>query len=56
MVLLLMAWGPLSLMASSIGIVLLDIGAQALHVSSQSMILRSGPEPHSRLIVLYMLI
>lgn len=58
--LLLLAWGPLSLMSWSlaalmIGIVLLDVGAQALHVTSQSMILRSRPEAHSRLIGLYML-
>jgi len=57
---LLIAWGPLSLMAYSlwalvIGIVLLDLGGQALHVSNQSMIFRTRPEAHSRLVGLYML-
>ncbi|MEG1681812.1 MAG: MFS transporter, partial [Stenotrophomonas sp.] len=42
---LLLAWWPLSLMPQSLwalaaGIVLLDLGGQALHVSNQSMILR----------------
>jgi predicted MFS family arabinose efflux permease len=57
---LLLAWGPLSLMAWSLwalvlGIVLLDLGGQALHVTNQSMIFRTGLEAHSRLIGLYML-
>lgn len=57
---LLIAWGPLSLMAYSlwalvIGIVLLDLGGQALHVTNQSMIFRTRPEAHSRLVGLYML-
>lgn len=57
---LLLAWWPLSLMPASlwalaIGIVLLDLGGQALHVSNQSMILRERPEAHSRLVGLYML-
>ncbi|MBW6390067.1 MFS transporter [Billgrantia antri] len=60
LVLLLLAWWPLSLMEWSlwalvIGIVLLDLGGQALHVTNQSMILRTRPEAHSRLIGLYML-
>ncbi|WP_336167757.1 MFS transporter [Acinetobacter sp. 161(2023)] len=60
LVILLLAWGPLSLMAYSlwaivIGIVLLDLGGQALHVTNQSMILRTRPEAHSRLVGLYML-
>ena len=58
--LLVLAWWPLSLMEQSlwallIGIVLLDLGGQALHVTNQSLILRSGPETHGRLIALYML-
>jgi len=58
--LLLLAWWPLSLMAWSlwalvIGIVLLDLGGQALHVTNQSMIFRTRPEAHSRLVGLYML-
>lgn len=60
LVILLLAWGPLSLMANSlwalvIGIVLLDLGGQALHVTNQSMIFRTRPEAHSRLVGLYML-
>ena len=60
LLLLLLAWGPLSLLHSSLwalmlGIVLLDLGGQALHVTNQSMILRSRPEASSRLIGLYML-
>lgn len=58
--LLLLAWWPLSLMAWSlwalvIGIVLLDLAGQALHVTNQSMIFRTRPEAHSRLVGLYML-
>lgn len=58
--LLLLAWWPLSLMEWSlwalvIGIVLLDLGGQALHVTSQSLIFRTRPEAHSRLVGLYML-
>ncbi|WP_282268706.1 MFS transporter [Stenotrophomonas sp. PS02298] len=57
---LLLAWWPLSLMpvslwALALGIVLLDLGGQALHVSNQSLILREQPQAHSRLVGLYML-
>lgn len=60
LLILLLAWGPLSLMAYSlwalvIGIVLLDLGGQALHVTNQSMIFRTRPDAHSRLVGLYML-
>lgn len=60
LVMLLVAWWPLSLMAWSpaallAGIVLLDLGGQALHVTNQSMIFRTRPEAHSRLVGLYML-
>ncbi len=60
LVVLLLAWGPLALMEWSlwallIGIVLLDLGGQALHVTNQSLIFRSRPEAHSRLVGLYML-
>lgn len=60
LVMLLVAWWPLSLMAWSpaallVGIVLLDLGGQALHVTNQSMIFRTRPEAHSRLVGLYML-
>lgn len=57
---LLLAWWPLSLMETSlwalvIGIVLLDLGGQALHVTNQSLIFSTRPEAHSRLVGLYML-
>jgi len=57
---LLLAWWPLSLMPVSLwalaaGILLLDLGGQALHVSNQSMILRAQPQMHGRLVGLYML-
>lgn len=57
---LLLAWWPLSLLEWSlwpllIGIVLLDLGGQALHVTNQSLIFRTRPEAHSRLVGLYML-
>lgn len=60
LVALLLAWWPLSLMERSlgalvVGIVLLDLGGQALHVTNQSMIFRTRPESHSRLVGLYML-
>ena len=60
LVLLVLAWWPLSLLHESLwalmlGIVLLDLGGQALHVTNQSLILRSRPEASSRLIGLYML-
>ncbi|MNH37042.1 Major Facilitator Superfamily protein [compost metagenome] len=44
-----------SLWALVIGIVLLDLGGQALHVTNQSLIFRTRPEAHSRLVGLYML-
>lgn len=60
LVILLLAWWPLSLMERSlwalvIGIVLLDLGGQALHVTNQSMIFRGPSQVHSRLVGLYML-
>ncbi|WP_245153778.1 MFS transporter [Allopusillimonas ginsengisoli] len=60
LVLLVLAWWPLSLMTWSlwalvVGIVLLDLGGQALHVTNQSLIFRTRPEAHSRLVGLYML-
>ncbi|QKV53364.1 MFS transporter [Comamonas antarctica] len=58
--LLLLAWWPLSWMEQSLwalllGIVLLDLGGQALHVTNQSLILQARPQASSRLIALYML-
>lgn len=60
LMLLLLAWWPLSMMEWSlwalvIGIVLLDLGGQALHVTNQSLIFRTRPEANSRLVGLYML-
>ncbi|GAA0828233.1 MFS transporter [Cupriavidus pauculus] len=60
LVLLLLAWWPLSRMDASLwllalGIVLLDAGAQALHVTNQSLIVRTHANAHGRLIGLYML-
>ncbi|OTG86765.1 MFS transporter [Acinetobacter sp. ANC 4558] len=60
LVILLLAWWPISLMQWSlgiliIGILLLDLGGQALHVTNQSMIFRTRPEAHSRMVGLYML-
>ncbi|WP_043288745.1 MFS transporter [Paraburkholderia oxyphila] len=57
---LLLAWWPLSLLEHSLwallpGIVLLDLGGQALHVTNQSLIFRRGAHMHSRLVSLYML-
>ncbi len=57
---LLFAWWPLSLMDVSLwalvmGIVLLDLGGQALHVTNQSLIFRTRPDAHSRLVGLYMM-
>lgn len=54
------AWIPLAWMDSSLwaliaGIVLLDLGGQAIHVTNQSLIFRSSPEAHSRLVGAYML-
>ncbi|MDC0734787.1 MFS transporter [Phytobacter diazotrophicus] len=59
LVLLSLAWWPLSQLEHSlalllVGIVLLDLGGQALHVTNQSMILRTSAA-HGRLIALYML-
>jgi predicted MFS family arabinose efflux permease len=46
---------PKSMAALMLGIVLLDLGGQAIHVTSQSMILRGHTELHSRLVGCYML-
>lgn len=59
LMLLSLAWWPLSQLEHSlalllVGIVLLDLGGQALHVTNQSMILRTSAA-HGRLIALYML-
>lgn len=58
--LLLLAWlalwfMPYSLWALVLGIVLLDMGGQAIHVTNQSMIFQTQPTAHSRLVACYML-
>ncbi|KWN80163.1 MFS transporter [Burkholderia ubonensis] len=60
LVLLVASWLPLAFTTSSIplliaGIVLLDIGGQAIHVVNQSMILGARPDAHARLVGGYML-
>lgn len=60
LILLIAAWLPISFMGWSLwaliaGILLLDAGGQSLHVTSQSMIFRTGSEAHSRLTGLYMM-
>jgi len=60
LLILVLAWWPLSLMPWSLGalvlgILLLDLGGQALHVTNQSLIFHNRPEAHSRLVGLYML-
>lgn len=58
--LLIAAWAPLALMGTSLwallaGIILLDLGAQAIHVTNQSMIFTRRPDAHSRMVGVYML-
>ncbi|WP_234745710.1 MFS transporter, partial [Burkholderia sp. WTPI3] len=58
--LLAFSWLPLAFGGSSIallviGIVLLDVGGQAVHVVNQSMILGARPDAHARLVGCYML-
>jgi predicted MFS family arabinose efflux permease len=50
-----LAWMDRSLWALIAGIVLLDLGGQAIHVTNQSLIFRASPEAHSRLVGAYML-
>lgn len=59
LILLLLSWLPISytehsLLALIIGIVLLDLAVQAVHVTNQSMILTLRPEARSRLTAGYM--
>ncbi len=58
--LLLLAWLPISLMYHSIlfliiGVVLLDLAVQAVHVTNQSLIYKARPEAQSRLTAAYMI-
>ncbi|QUL57965.1 MFS transporter [Paenibacillus tritici] len=59
LILLLLSWLPIrytehSLIALVVGIVLLDLAVQAVHVTNQSMILNVRPEARSRLTAGYM--
>ncbi|WP_312786153.1 MFS transporter [Stenotrophomonas indicatrix] len=53
LLLMLVAWLPLALLL--LGVVVLDLGGQALHVSNQALLLRAPAEQHGRLVALYML-
>jgi len=58
--LLVLAWLPLGLLHNGmpwliVGIVVLDLAGQAIHVLNQSMIFRSDGQSHSRLVGCYML-
>ena len=60
LLLMLAAWGPLlglpqSLSLLLLGVIVLDLGGQALHVSNQALLLRAPGEQHGRLVALYML-
>lgn len=50
-----LSWLPVSLWMLVLGIVLLDMGGQALHVTNQSLILRHQAQASGRLVGLYML-
>ena len=60
LVLLMLAWlmlwlTPYSIAWLVIGVVILDLGAQAIHVTNQSMIFSARPGSHSRVVGCYML-
>ncbi|PWD72312.1 MFS transporter [Pectobacterium versatile] len=56
LLLLLASWlAPYSLFALVVGIIVLDLGGQAIHVTNQSMIFKTHPDAHSRLVGCYML-
>lgn len=60
LLLMLVAWWPLlglpqSLSLLLLGVIVLDLGGQALHVSNQALLLRAPAEQHGRLVALYML-
>lgn len=57
--LMLLAWIPIALLPQSIfwliaGVILIDFGLQAVHVTNQGMIYRVRPEAQSRLTAIYM--
>jgi predicted MFS family arabinose efflux permease len=56
---MLLAWIPIALLPQSIlwliaGVILIDFGLQAVHVTNQGMIYRVRPEAQSRLTAIYM--
>lgn len=58
--LMLLAWWPISMLSHSIlwlvaGVVVIDFGLQAAHVTNQGMIYRVRPEAQSRLTAAYMI-
>ncbi len=58
--LMLLAWGPISLLPHSIlwlviGVIVIDFGLQAAHVTNQAMIYRVRPDAQSRLTASYMI-
>ncbi|WP_317979634.1 MFS transporter [Paenibacillus glycanilyticus] len=60
LVILMVSWLPISytkqsLAALVVGIILLDLAVQAVHVTNQSMILKVRPEARSRLTAAYMI-
>jgi len=60
LLLLVAAWVPLSMLSYGLGwlimgIVLLDLAGQAIHVLNQSLIFNAHPQAHSRLVGCYML-
>lgn len=60
LLLLVLAWLPLGLLGYGLGwlilgIVLLDLAGQAIHVLNQSLIFSAHPQSHSRLVGCYML-
>lgn len=60
LLLLLGSWLPLALLSQSLwllsaGVLMLDLAAQAIHVTNQSMIFRANTGAHSRLVACYMI-
>jgi predicted MFS family arabinose efflux permease len=51
---LLIVWLPSSLTALTLGVILLDLAVQAVHVTNQSLIFAVRPEARSRLVGGYM--
>lgn len=57
--LMLMAWAPIALLhrslwALAVGVILIDLAIQAVHVTNQSLIFALRPEARSRLVAAYM--